>query len=72
LRLEEFIDDIRHGMALQLEPQGLLFAEVIILIMHDARAYSVFWLPFIAFSYVSAAQQIYDLCSQVIFLATVI
>jgi hypothetical protein len=28
LRLEEFIDDIRHGMALQLEPQGLLFAEV--------------------------------------------
>jgi protein kinase N len=30
LRLEEFIDDIRHGMALQLEPQGLLFAEVMI------------------------------------------
>lgn len=29
LRLEDFIDDIRHGMALQLEPQGLLFAEVI-------------------------------------------
>ncbi|XP_017108037.2 serine/threonine-protein kinase N isoform X10 [Drosophila bipectinata] len=28
LRLEEFIDDVRHGMALQLEPQGLLFAEV--------------------------------------------
>lgn len=28
LRLEEFIDDIRHGMALHLEPQGLLFAEV--------------------------------------------
>jgi hypothetical protein len=28
LRLEEFIDDDRHGMALQLEPQGLLFAEV--------------------------------------------
>lgn len=27
LRLEEFVDDIRHGMALQLEPQGLLFAE---------------------------------------------
>ena len=27
-RLEEFIDDQRHGMALQLEPQGLLFAEV--------------------------------------------
>lgn len=32
LRLEEFIDDIRHGMALQLEPQGLLFAEVISLL----------------------------------------
>ncbi|KAF4531920.1 hypothetical protein B566_EDAN000949, partial [Ephemera danica] len=28
LRLEEFIDDERHGMALQLEPQGLLFAEI--------------------------------------------
>ncbi|XP_065224040.1 serine/threonine-protein kinase N isoform X3 [Planococcus citri] len=28
LKLEEFIDDIRHGMALQLEPQGLLFAEI--------------------------------------------
>lgn len=28
LRLEEFIDDIRHGMAMQLEPQGLLFAEI--------------------------------------------
>lgn len=28
LRLEEFIDDIRHGMALYLEPQGLLFAEI--------------------------------------------
>ena len=29
LKLEEFIDDVRHGMALQMEPQGLLFAEVI-------------------------------------------
>ncbi|CAB3360175.1 Hypothetical predicted protein [Cloeon dipterum] len=28
LRLEDFIDDERHGMALQLEPQGLLFAEI--------------------------------------------
>ncbi|CAN8018988.1 unnamed protein product, partial [Ixodes persulcatus] len=28
LRLEEFIDDERHGMALHLEPKGLLFAEV--------------------------------------------
>lgn len=28
LRLEEFIDDIRHGIALELEPQGLLFAEI--------------------------------------------
>ncbi|UYV71251.1 PKN2 [Cordylochernes scorpioides] len=28
LRLEEFVDDHRHGMALHLEPQGLLFAEV--------------------------------------------
>ena len=31
LKLEEFIDDVRHGMALQMEPQGLLFAEVNIL-----------------------------------------
>ncbi|KAL1431709.1 hypothetical protein MTO96_013818 [Rhipicephalus appendiculatus] len=28
LRLEEFIDDDRHGMALHLEPKGLLFAEI--------------------------------------------
>ena len=32
LRLEEFVDDVRHGMALQLEPQGLLFAEVCIFV----------------------------------------
>ena len=31
LRLEEFVDDCRHGMALQLEPKGLLFAEVVII-----------------------------------------
>lgn len=29
LRLEEFIDDNRHGIALHMEPQGLLFAEVV-------------------------------------------
>lgn len=28
VRLEEFIDDNRHGMALHLEPQGILFAEI--------------------------------------------
>merc|ERR1719187_3232744 len=28
LKLEEFVDDVRHGMALQLEPQGILFAEI--------------------------------------------
>lgn len=28
LRLEEFIDDNRHGMVLELEPHGLLFAEI--------------------------------------------
>ena len=32
-KLEEFVDDVRHGMALQLEPQGILFAEVILIIM---------------------------------------
>lgn len=28
LRLEDFIDDDRHGMTLHLEPQGILFAEI--------------------------------------------
>jgi len=28
LKLEEFIDDVRHGMAITMEPQGLLFAEI--------------------------------------------
>uniref|UniRef100_A0A6P7GKT6 protein kinase C n=1 Tax=Diabrotica virgifera virgifera TaxID=50390 RepID=A0A6P7GKT6_DIAVI len=28
LKLEDFIDDERHGMALHLEPEGLLFAEI--------------------------------------------
>jgi len=29
LKLEDFLDDDRHGLALDLEPKGLLFAEVI-------------------------------------------
>ena len=28
LKLEDFLDDERHGLALDLEPKGLLFAEV--------------------------------------------
>ena len=28
LRLEEFIEDNRHGMVIEMEPQGILFAEV--------------------------------------------
>jgi len=28
LRLEDFLDNKHHGMALQLEPKGILFAEV--------------------------------------------
>ena len=28
LRLEDFLDDRRQGMAVQLEPQGILFVEV--------------------------------------------
>ena len=36
-KLEEFVDDVRHGMALQLEPQGILFAEVIILIQSVSK-----------------------------------
>lgn len=43
LRLEEFIDDIRHGMALQLEPQGLLFAEVSSEIIQDIYRYIYFF-----------------------------
>jgi len=29
LKLEDFLDDERHGLALDLEPKGLLFAEVL-------------------------------------------
>jgi hypothetical protein len=37
-------------MALQLEPQGLLFAEVtVIYLLTQLWTYYVFWLPFIAF-----------------------
>lgn len=28
LRLEDFLDNRRHGMCVQLEPQGILFMEV--------------------------------------------
>lgn len=42
LKLEEFIDDDRHGMVLHLEPQGLLFAEVNILFKHILLLYIVF------------------------------
>ena len=28
LKLEDFLDDERHGLAIDLEPKGLLFAEV--------------------------------------------
>jgi protein kinase N len=28
LRLEDFLDNQRHGIAIHLEPQGILFAEV--------------------------------------------
>ena len=29
LKLEDFLDNQRHGIAIHLEPQGILFAEVI-------------------------------------------
>jgi serine/threonine-protein kinase N2 len=47
LRLEEFIDDDRHGMALQLEPQGLLFAEVSAALSYIITIVGQFlcWLP---------------------------
>ena len=38
LRLEDFLDNQRHGIAIHLEPQGILFAEVIY------RRYSNFFL----------------------------
>jgi hypothetical protein len=28
LRLEDFLEDNRHGLAIDLDPKGLLFAEV--------------------------------------------
>ena len=28
LKLEDFLDNQRHGIAIHLEPQGILFAEV--------------------------------------------
>lgn len=31
LRLEDFLDNQKHGMCLELEPQGILFIEVFIL-----------------------------------------
>jgi len=30
LKLEDFLDDERHGLAIDLEPKGLLFAEVLV------------------------------------------
>lgn len=33
LRLEDFLDNQRHGMAIHLEPQGILFAEVRLLLL---------------------------------------
>ena len=39
LRLEEFVDDVRHGMALQLEPKGMLFAGMV----NSPLLISTFW-----------------------------
>lgn len=38
LRLEDFLDNQRHGMAIHLEPQGILFAEV----CYQSLSYSCF------------------------------
>lgn len=43
LRLEEFIDDVRHGMALQLEPQGLLFAEVSLVVIYSTMKFCLLY-----------------------------
>jgi len=37
LRLEDFLDDRRQGMVVQLEPQGILFAEVGSVAENDGR-----------------------------------
>lgn len=42
LRLEDFLDNQRHGMCLYLEPQGMLFAEV--RARETAREYNSFFI----------------------------
>ena len=39
LRLEDFLDDQREGMALHLEPQGILFAKVTHVNLSDLLIY---------------------------------
>ena len=46
LKLEDFLDDERHGLALDLEPKGLLFAEVryrtSLMLNSNSNAWSLF------------------------------
>ena len=41
LRLEDFLDNQRHGIAIHLEPQGILFAEVWLPWLHGCYGDSV-------------------------------
>ena len=41
LRLEDFLDNQRHGIAIHLEPQGILFAEVWLPWLHACYGDSV-------------------------------
>uniref|UniRef100_A0AAX7SQP6 protein kinase C n=1 Tax=Astatotilapia calliptera TaxID=8154 RepID=A0AAX7SQP6_ASTCA len=43
LRLEDFLDNQRHGMCLQLEPQGVLFIEVLLFISNLQTVYLPLW-----------------------------
>uniref|UniRef100_A0A8D0CQY6 protein kinase C n=1 Tax=Sander lucioperca TaxID=283035 RepID=A0A8D0CQY6_SANLU len=45
LRLEDFLDNQRHGMCLQLEPQGILFIEVLTFI--SSQILSLFFSPYL-------------------------
>ena len=43
LRLEDFLDDLHHGMVIHLEPQGILFAEVCTIDHHSKNISVTRW-----------------------------
>ncbi|KAJ8300137.1 hypothetical protein KUTeg_021656 [Tegillarca granosa] len=46
LRLEDFLNDQKHGMAIHLEPQGILFAEVLKCLITESKVKNCFKLHF--------------------------